>query len=436
MTIKTFAELVTPDERSQRFSSRGFSPSYLLTPESAAAHIQRTVNVTLEAAVPQTMRDSYRRVCSTHVYGLFDYELFTAAGDLALLALQQAFAERLVDYYGGVIPIVNQAGKERLITARTYEAVHAAFFEKDGSHHKGDWYIQSRAKPGQRTQFRGALGQFFGWARMEGLLDGQRSKLFDRILVRMRNRAAHATSYKLSMPTDSALTIRDVGEFINRLWGARTAGGRIFPERVKREMVVLGWATDGNTFMQQRPDALVADNTHRDWTYLIIQAVPSDELAAFDADLETLRFPASWLWGPGPYETAVDWLRSAVQQEDEIEHLDRLFAVRVNAATVDPPRNPDQFAGLPTEQQDGRWHLIRADYPLDAFNHVRSLQMTGTECMPSGPCERCWVKNEESGTWDAVHQRLNSLGVKIQQQAAINVRVGYVHAQWQIWSAV
>ncbi len=125
-----------------------------------------------------------------------------------------------------------------------------------------------------------------------------------------------------------------------------------------------------------------------------------------------------------------------MQQEDEIEHLDRLFAVRVNAATVDPPRNPDQFAGLPTEQQDGRWHLIRADYPLDAFNHVRSLQMTGTECMPSGPCERCWVKNEESGTWDAVHQRLNSLGVKIQQQAAINVRVGYVHAQWQIWSAV
>src|SRR6266567_2794356 len=170
MTIKTFAELVTPDERSQRFSSRGFSPSYLLTPESAAAHIQRTVNVTLEAAVPQTMRDSYRRVCSTHVYGLFDYELFTAAGDLALLALQQAFAERLVDYYGGVIPIVNQAGKEKSINAPTYEAVHAAFFDKDGSHHKGDWYIRSLATSAERTQFRGGLGQFFAWARTERLL--------------------------------------------------------------------------------------------------------------------------------------------------------------------------------------------------------------------------------------------------------------------------
>src|SRR5260370_5733218 len=250
------------------------------------------------------------------------------------------------------------------LMARGYQAVHAALVEKDGSHHKGDWSVKSLVVPGATTRFSGVLPHFFAWARMERLLGGQRSKLFDRILVRMRNRAAHPTSYKLSMPTDSALTIRDVGEFINRLWGARSAGGRIFPERVKREMVVLGWATDGNTFRQQRPDALVADNTHRDWTYLIIQAVPSDELVAFDADLDTLRFPASWLWGPGPYEIAVDWLGSAVEQEDEIDHLDRLFVVRVNAATVDPPRNPDQFAGLPPGQQDGRWHLTRPDYPL------------------------------------------------------------------------
>jgi len=126
VTIKTFAELATPDERSQRFSSMGFSPGYLLTPESAAAHIQRTVDVTLDLAVPMTMRDSYRRVCSTHLYGLFDYELFTVAGDLALLNLHQAFAERLVDHYGGVIPLVNQAGKEKPIIASAYEAVNAA----------------------------------------------------------------------------------------------------------------------------------------------------------------------------------------------------------------------------------------------------------------------------------------------------------------------
>ena len=160
MTIKTFTELATPDERSQRFSSLGFSPGDLLTPESAAAHIQRTVEVMLDVAVPQTMRDSYRRVCSTHVYGLFDYELFTVAGDLALLTLQQAFAERLIDYYGGLIPLVNQAGLDKPLAAPTYEAANAAFFDKDGSHHKGDWYLRSLVEPGERTQFRGGLGQF------------------------------------------------------------------------------------------------------------------------------------------------------------------------------------------------------------------------------------------------------------------------------------
>src|SRR5260370_26080806 len=94
MTIKTFAELVTPDQRSQRFSSRGFSPGYLLTPESAAADIQRTVGVTLDAAVPQTMRDPHRRRCSTHVYSLVYYERFTAARDLALHPRQHPLSGR------------------------------------------------------------------------------------------------------------------------------------------------------------------------------------------------------------------------------------------------------------------------------------------------------------------------------------------------------
>src|SRR5260370_26092839 len=142
------------------------------------------------------------------------------------------------------------------LMARGYQAVHAALVEKDGSHHKGDWSVKSLVVPGATTRFSGVLPHFFAWARMERLLGGQRSKLFDRILVRMRNRAAHPMSYKLSMPTDSALTIRDVGEFINRLWGARTSGGRIFPEPVKREVVVLGWSPEGDSCLRRRPAEL------------------------------------------------------------------------------------------------------------------------------------------------------------------------------------
>ncbi len=435
MASKTFTDLATPDERSLRFSSRGFSPNFLLTAESAAAHIQRTVEVRLEEAVPQTMRDSFDRVRWTHIYGLFDYSLFTAAGDLAVLALQQAFAERLMSYYSGVIPLVNQSGVDKPLAAARYEAVHDALLEKDGTHRRGDWFIRSLVEPGAKTQFRGGLGQFFSWARQERLLDGQRSKLFDRILVKMRNRAAHPASYKLSMPTDSALTIRDIGEFINRLWGARTPGGRIFPEPVRREVLVLGWAPDGQSFIQQHPEQLIADETRRDWTYLIVLASPDDELVAFNADFETLRFSAEWLWGPGTHDGAVTWIELGNHDEDEFDHLDRWFLVRVNSGLVDPPRNPDQFAGLTREQRDGEWYLIRADYPIDAFNHVRSVQAADTTCPTFGECDRCWVEADMVGNWEVASERLEALKIKIAARPPRNVRVGYEHAQWEAWSA-
>lgn len=436
MDIKTFAQLTEPDERSQRFTPLGFSPGGLLTPESAARHIQRTVNVELDSAVPQTMRDSFRRVRSTHVYGLLDYELFTVAGDLVVLVLQQAFAERFMSYYSNAIPLVNQAGVETPIAATSYETVHAALVEKGGSHQKGDWFVKSLARPGTKSPFRGSLGQFFAWARMERLLDGQRSKLFDRILLRMRNRAAHPVSYKLSMPTDSALTIRDVGEFINRLWGARTPGGRIFPEPVTREVVVLGWAPDGHSFIQQRPDQLVADTKRRDWRYLIVRAVPTDELVGFDSDAETVRFSAEWLWGPGAYDDAVAWADSAAQGSDEVDHLDRWFVVRAAGGAVDPPRNPHQFAGLPINERDGQWHLIRSDYPADAFAHGRSSETAGSECTKLGACERCWTDTDVVGAWDVVHNRLNELNFSLRPRPPINARVGYEFARWGIWSAI
>lgn len=419
-----------------RFSGLGFSPNLLLKPEVAAAHIQRTVGVELDPAVPQTIRDSYDRVRSTHIYGLFDYSLFTAAGDLALLSLQQAFAERFIDYYNGVIPLVNQSGTERPISGESYEAVHAAFFEKGSSHQRGDWYVKSLVNPGGKSQFRGALSHFFAWARMERLLDGQRSKVFDRVLVRMRNRAAHPVSYKLSMPPDSALTIRDVAEFINRLWGARTPGGRIFPQPIGREAVVLGWARDGNSFIQGRPDQLIEDPSRRDWTYVVVQAVPGDELVAFDADLETLRYSARWLWGPGSYDSAVEWLNSARLEADEVDHIDRWFVVRGDHGKIDPPRNPNQFAGLPTDRRNGEWALIRADYPLDAFNHVRSSLMGDPGCATLGACERCSVEIDMRGDWEGVCERLDERNVRLQPQVPIGVRTGYLHGHWEVWSAV
>src|SRR5487761_601149 len=68
--------------------------------------------------------------------------------------------------------------------------------------------------------------------------------------------------------------------------------------------------------------------------------------------------------------------------------------------------------------------MIRADYPLDAFNHARSMQTTGTECSTLGGCERCWVETETIGTWEAINRRLGALKVNLRARAPINVSAG------------
>ncbi|PZR68387.1 MAG: hypothetical protein DLM66_09025 [Candidatus Dormiibacter spiritus] len=240
------------------------------------------------------------------------------------------------------------------------------------------WFVQSKLTAGERTLFRGSLGHFFAWARMEHLLDGQRSRLFDRILPRLRNRAAHPTAYTLTMPTDSALTIRDIGEVVNRLWGARTAGGRIFPSPIRREAIAIGWDAAGTSKIQQSLEQLQADDSRPDWTYVIVRAASNDDLWAYDSDFDTCRFPVDHLWGPGVYRAAAEWATSHGEDSDEVDHLDRWFAIRVESGRIDPPRNPGQFVGLPPSEQSGTWYLLRADYPVDAFGHARTAAATGS----------------------------------------------------------
>jgi hypothetical protein len=430
--MKSFDELIAPDEASQRFTPLGLSFAGILTPESAARHIQHTVNVVLAEPVPRTVRDSFDRVRQVHIYGLFAYELFTAAGDLAVLLLQQAFAERFMSYYENAIPLVDQNDVDKPILAEGYEAVHAALVEEEGSHRKGEWFVKSRVRPGEKAVFRGSLGQFFAWARMEGLLSGQRSRLFDKVLVRMRNRAAHPTSYKLSMPTDTALTIRDVGEFVNRLWGARTPGGRIFPAPIARELVVLGWDPISQSCIQQRPDQLTADTERRHWSYMIVRAVSGDELFGFHSDYETTRYPAEHLSGPGSYDEAFGWISSSEVARDEIDPLDRWFVVRVDGDHVDPPRNIHQFAGLPVSDRTGLWHLIQADYPVDAFAHVRSSAAAGNGCPVLGKCDSCWTDTKVVSDWSTIGDSLPGLNLVAVPRPPVGARVEAGFGRWEI----
>ena len=75
---------------------------------------------------------------------------------------------------------------------------------------------------------------------------------------------------------------------------------------------------------------------------------------------------------------------------------------------------PEVAIGLPRERQDGRWFLIRADYPNDAFAHVRHIK-NGVTCgdpnpmvrelqpgvlATSPPIPHCTVEGVFDGNWD------------------------------------
>jgi hypothetical protein len=433
MKIRSLAELTAADERSQRFTPWGLATgARILSAAGAARHIQQAIAIEINPSVPETVRKSFERVRSVYTYGLFDYELFSAAADLALLHLQQAFAERFMAHYGPTIPFVSSKGQQKPLTASSYDDVHHALHS--GSHRKGEWYVPSLVKPGEKTLFRGSLNHFFAWARMEHLLHGQRSRRFDRVLPRLRNRAAHPTSYLLHMPTDAAPIIRDVIEIVNRLWGARTPGGRIFPAPTDRAVVAIGWDAAGSSKIQQTVEQLAADDSHSDWTYLIVRAVEDDDLWAYDSDAETTRYPVDYLWGPGSRSEALEWSWFHRETSDTVEYLDRWFAVRVNECRIDPPRNPRQFLGLPESNRSGRWYLIRADHPYDAFSHARSGETSGAGCPTLGLCDRHWVDVAAVGTWQEVADVLTTKVGHINPQPPIGARVPADDKRWEVLS--
>ena len=99
--------------------------------------------------------------------------------------------------------------------------------------------------------------------------------------------------------------------------------------------------------------------------------------------------------------------RSASLETDEVEHLDRLLAVRVDDTKTYLPLRPEVFAALPTERRTGTWHLLRADFPNDAFAHVRSHGTNDTDDEPGCSCP---VQTVLNGTWDDVRQGLGDVG--------------------------
>ena len=111
MEIRTFAELIAPDQRTLRFTPLGLSTGGVLNPYGAAELKQQVIaSADLTDAVPDGVRSSFERLRMLHSYGVLWYDAFTVAGHLSLLLLQQALRDRFVELYGGAIPLEKKSG--------------------------------------------------------------------------------------------------------------------------------------------------------------------------------------------------------------------------------------------------------------------------------------------------------------------------------------
>jgi len=361
-------ELQTPDEATLAFNRLGLGGR--LEPEDAADFQAATIaRAVLAANVPDDVRNNFERARKLHLYGVLEYEFFTAAGDYALLVLEGALRVRFLTFYSDGIPLV-RGDAEELLRATTFEDVLAA---------RG---ARLRGADGDIRRLPLGADALLSWARRECLLVGTRAKIIEGVLSERRNHAAHPVGHAINMPVHSARTLCDVAETINKLWGHDTPGGRLFPTPVARYPRVAAIAPDGQGACEMRLKQVPeADECERLWDYAVFLAVEDERLIesgrggrigfTHQPGFQTTRFPCETIW-QGSWE---DLMQAIERGEfaglgDAIEHLDRLFLIRVGQGEIDLARSPADLLGL-DEPPRGQWYGVVADAPQDAWVHVR-----------------------------------------------------------------
>jgi len=201
---------------------------------------------------------------------------------------------------------------------------------------------------------------------------------------------------------DASRTLCRVAEHINKLWGADTPGGRTFPAPVARVPRIAARSSDGTryvTFPSIR-SLRAGDPAFEDGTFAVYLASPMEDLCGIvehalnfshRPGFQCTNLPCELLWGPGPL---AELLPDLARYEDDalndrVQHLDRLFVVRVDGEMVDLPRSPADFAAA--GDLEGEWHVIRADYPNDALWHVRQHRDKPPNELNDGRCPDCAV---------------------------------------------
>jgi len=378
-------ELRRVDETTLRFSPWGFGGR--LEPSSSARFLSESLTyAALVDAVPEELRLNFERVRKLFLYGLLEYEFFSAAYDLAHLALEGALRHRFATYYEGRIPVWRDGAPDALVVSsfdEYYDALVAARKQRE----------KLRLREQRSEALPRGYAELYGWARRRGLLIGQRNVGVFGSIVKLRNYVAHPERHRVDMPPDVIRLLRDVAEIVNRLWGEDTEGGRLFPTPIRRRPRAAALSPNREAAVTFGSLQLVpAERDKRDWTYAVFLAADGEELIEFDwekpgcqrflhtAGFQMTQYPAELVWGPGSWEELVAVIDAFDDQKpiDAVAFLDRVFYIRVSedAARPEFPRSASGVVDLELGDASAVWYVITADFPMDAWVFVRDSAET------------------------------------------------------------
>lgn len=399
MDVKSLEELQRPDDRA------GYFTPGLRDAEAVAEYHQRVIGrLELADVVPEQVRAAFDQLRELYGYGVLWYDLYTVAHDRARLVLEYALRERFLSYHGGTVAFLDSAGVAYVLRPKDFEELYEEIHKERRLRSPKNWKLQVDST-GRQVRFDGMLDSLLRWARLVGLLHGQRNRNHETLLKKLRNRAAHGTGYHLLDPGFASMAIGDLAEIINRLWGATTPGGRLYAAPIRREVAAIAW-NGGGTITWGLAKDFRTDVEPGTWTCVLVRADLDDDFPHFDAQYETTRMPCELVWGPGTPEDAAVWLDQQHLAGDEVDVLDRLFMVRHHDGRLYLPRSPEIAAGLTPLEQGGTWYLMRADSPFEVFNHLRQLLAGGFGCTSANHCQRpgapCPVQTVATGTWGEV----------------------------------
>ncbi|MER6271683.1 hypothetical protein [Streptomyces sp900105755] len=404
MEIRSLEELCAADDLSLAFNPYGLGGR--MKPEDAAEFQQRQIaDCDLTAGVAAGTRDSFERLRTVFAYGVLCYDVYTIVGDQALLIYEQALRDRFLEWCAGTITFRVPQALDVSYTVSSYDDVKK----------RADRMTRQRAKlvvANQAIEFNGMLHRLRLWARTAGLLRGRRSRAVEEALARLRNYVAHPSGHRVDTPVEAARTVQDLAELINQLWGQATPGGRLYPAPLRREVAVLSWNGSGRARMEPAHALAVPgpmeDQEDDEYQHVVVRAIPfvpgsrwdDAHWSEFDTRYETTRFPTDYLWGPGTREEAQAWLEQERPEGDSVDFTDRVFLVQDHGRLL-PPMRPAVAAGLPDDERLGVWHAVRADFPDDAFAHVRgSGDRSAGHARRPGNCPACSAEVLRSGSYD------------------------------------